>query len=292
MQLTAIKNVFTKASSRVALKATKYAPEILVSTGIVAGVGAAVLGARATLKASAIVEKFEEGRETVRAAEDHYESPNDKARDLAYLYTTTAIEFTKLYGPAISLGIASIGCILGAHGIMRRRNAALVAAYSVLERSFNQYRDRVSERLGEMQEKDIFHGITEEKVESPEGKSEVVTTLDPGVYSPYARFFDELSPNFERNPEFNLIFLKAQQNYANDMLKARGHLFLNEVYDMLGIPRSSAGQVVGWVLGKGDSFVDFGMYDPTNERKRNFVNGLENAILLDFNVAGVVYDLI
>ena len=88
------------------------------------------------------------------------------------------------------------------------------------------------------------------------------------------------------------MYLKAQQNSFNDLLRARGHVFLNEVYDGLGLERSQAGAVVGWVLGDGDNYVDFGIFDGDKPRARDFVNGLEASILLDFNVDGVIYDLI
>ncbi|MCA1800666.1 MAG: DUF6353 family protein, partial [Actinobacteria bacterium] len=109
----------------------------------------------------------------------------------------------------------------------------------------------------------------------------------------YARYFDEGSTVWSRERDYNRLRIRAIQNYANDMLKARGHLFLNEVYDELGLPRSRAGAVVGWVMSKsGDNFVDFGIYNQENERARAFVNGQEQSILLDFNVDGVIYDLL
>ena len=114
-------------------------------------------------------------------------------------------------------------------------------------------------------------------------------------YSEYARFYDCGNEGWTKDPEYNLMFLRQQQNYANEKLKVNGHLFLNEVYDMLGIPRSKAGQVVGWIYDEknpnGDNFVDFGIYD-NKDGNRRFVNGYEATILLDFNVDGVIYDLI
>ena len=109
-------------------------------------------------------------------------------------------------------------------------------------------------------------------------------------YSDYAKFFDEGCREWDKDPEYNLTFLKCQENYANDLLKSKGHLFLNEVYDMLGIPRTKAGQIVGWIYDEenpiGDNYVDFGIYDVYKEANRNFVNGYERNILLDFNVDG------
>ena len=115
---------------------------------------------------------------------------------------------------------------------------------------------------------------------------------DPNGLSVYARFFDEGCEQWSKNPEYNLMFLRSQQNYYNDMLKSRGHVFLNEVYDALGIPRTQAGAVVGWMISdNGDNFIDFGVFDGDRPRARDFVNGYERSILLDFNVDGVIYDL-
>ena len=118
--------------------------------------------------------------------------------------------------------------------------------------------------------------------------------MNPYDYSDYARFFDVGNPNWEKDSEYNLMFLKRQQAYANDKLKANGYLFLNEVYDMLGIPKSKAGQVVGWIYdpenGSGDNYVDFGIYNVNREAARDFVNGYERTILLDFNVDGNIWE--
>lgn len=124
-------------------------------------------------------------------------------------------------------------------------------------------------------------------------------------YSPYARFFDEGSPYWVNNAEHNLMFLRCQQDYCNELLRARGRqerdengntvsfkkpLYLNEVYELLGIPKSEIGEVVGWVYNeenpKGDNFVDFNIY---NEHNRDFINGYSNSIILDFNVDGRIY---
>ena len=94
------------------------------------------------------------------------------------------------------------------------------------------------------------------------------------------------------------MYLNAQQNYANDVLKTKGFIFLNDVYDLLGIPRTKAGQIVGWIYDPenpehmGDNYVDFGIFDSNREKNRDFVNGYEKVIILDFNVDGPILDLI
>ena len=144
--------------------------------------------------------------------------------------------------------------------------------------------------------KEVEETSVDEKTGEEKVTKKTVNVADPNNYSSYARFFDDGCTGWTKDPEYNLMFLKKQQRYANDLLKSRGHLFLNEVYDMLGIPRTKAGQVVGWIYDEeypnGDNFVDFGIYDLYNEKARDFVNGYERTILLDFNVDGDIMNLI
>ena len=193
-------------------------------------------------------------------------------------------------------------CVLTSHKILRKRNMALAAAYATVDRSFKEYRGRVVERFGEELDRELKYNIkakqVEETVVNEDGTETVVTktvnAVDPTQYSEYARFFDDGCIGWEKNPEYNLMFVRQVQNWANERLKSRGYLFLNEVYEMFGFPMTEAGQVVGWVYDKeiGDGFVDFGVYDLYNEKARDFVNGRERVILLDFNVDGNVAKLL
>jgi hypothetical protein len=215
------------------------------------------------------------------------------AKDLRKAYLKNVMEFTKLYGPAISLFISGAGAILAAHGIMRKRNVALVAAYNAVEKSFAAYRARVIEDLGEDKDRDYRLGITETTAKGEDGKKITTLDIDPTKMSKYARIFDEGNPLYQKEPGYNQFFLTAEQNYINDKLLATGHVFLNEVYERLGFPHTQEGSVVGWILSKdGDNYVDFGIYDAANQAKRDFVNGYERSIWLDFNVDGVIFDKI
>lgn len=284
-----IKTLVMKHASRSLLQVQKYSPEILTGLGVLGGVSSAVMAAKATLEVEEIVD---EAREHLKVAKSQSTvDPQDHTKDVAYIYTRTALKLGRLYGPSISLGVASIGCVLAAHGIMRRRNAALVAGYKVLEQAFSEYRSRVEAEVGEDREKELYFNVKEEEVDTPDGRKSV-KVVSPFAQSEYAKVFDKLNPNWSGNPEYNLLFLRSQQNYANDLLKARGHVFLNDVYDSLGIPRTKAGAVTGWVLGNGDDFIDFGIYDLNRPMALEFINGYEPAIWLDFNVDGVIYDLI
>jgi hypothetical protein len=287
--------------ARPLLHLQKHSPRVMFAGGVVAGGASIVVACRATLKVSDVLANAEELKFKAESLhESDPETYDDKtyAKDLTVIKVKTILTLTKLYAPAAGLAMVSMALLTGSHVTLNKRNASLTAAYASVDQAFSQYRERVRDQLGDEVDRDMRYGtrVVSETVEGDDGKKKVVkhTRVGEGDPSQYARFFDELCPDFKKNPEYNMIFLKAQQNYCNDMLQARGHLFLNEVYDMLGIERTGAGAVVGWVHGKGgDDFVDFGIFDDkNNERVRDFVNGRENAILLDFNVDGVVWDKI
>ena len=286
----------------------KHSPEILAGVGVVGVVASTVMACKANMKLNDILEESKETRDKIREVESNprYEeqySHEDAKKDLTINYTQTGLKIAKLYAPAVILGSASLGCLLASNDILRKRNAALSAAYMTVDKSFKEYRQRVVDRFGEEVEKEIRYNIKAEEITSTvvaeDGSettvTETVKTMDPNLYSDYAKFFDEASPYWQKDPEYNFMFLKSQQQYANDLLKARGRLFLNEVYEMLGIDKTKAGQIVGWVYNPenpiGDNFVDFGIFDMSKERVRAFVNGYEPNILLDFNVDGDVWSL-
>lgn len=296
----------TVAAGQATLQLSKQSPHILFGAGIV-GFGATIyLASKAVLKLDRHVDVFQENLETVKelydSAKDSEEGrasypKSEYRKDLAYLYANSIYDITKMYAPTVVVGTLTIVCLTKSHTILSNRNTALMAAYSVLERSYNAYRKRVIDEFGEDKDREFRYPTKEIRTLSLDEKGKAVEKVETKTlldqYSTYARFFDEMCPDWKRNPEYNLIFLRAQQNWANDLLRARGHVFLNEVYDMLGIPRTKAGAVVGWVIGhEGDNYIDFGLFDGENSAARDFVNGRERSILLDFNVDGVIYDKI
>lgn len=277
-------------AGRTQLVLKKNSPHILFAAGIVGVVGGTYLACRATLRVSETLDKVKDDLnavESVKQASISMRTYNetDHRKDLAYVYTKGGVELVKLYGPAVIVGSLGIAALTGSHVQLTKRNAALVAAYAALQEAYHNYRARVREEIGEERELEIYQA---HETKTIEGKK--IQTWDPNRHSPYAVFFDEYSPNWEKDPELNRLFIQCQQQYANNLLRSRGHVFLNEIYDMLGVDRSKAGAVVGWVIGKdGDNFIDFGIFEPENSR---FVNGMERSILLDFNVDGVIYDKI
>ena len=310
MNMSNIVNSATKTFHRVGFQIKKHSPEILLVTGITGIVTSAVMACKATTKVDAIIEEskksidmIHEGMEAGNICDVEY-TEEDGKKDLAIVYIQTGVKFAKLYGPSVLLGLTSIGCILASNNIIHKRNVALSAAYTAIDRSFKGYRSRVIERFGESMDRELRYNIKTQEVketvvDEETGKKKTVKStvsiVDPNTYSDYARFFDEYCAGWTKDAEYNLMFLRQQQNYANELLKSRGHLFLNEVYDMLGIDRTKAGNIVGWVYDEkhpvGDNFVDFGIYVLDNEKARDFVNGRERSILLDFNVDGDILSL-
>lgn len=289
--------------ARPLLHLQKHSPQVMFAGGVVAGLTSTVLACRATLKVSDVLANAEELK--LKAEMIHDEGKNEEyddkayAKDLTVIKVKTILTLTKLYAPAAGLAMVSVALLTGSHVTLNKRNASLTAAYASVDQAFQKYRERVRDQLGVEVDQEMRYGtrVDSETVEGADGKKKIVkhTRVAEGEPSQYARFFDELCPDFKKNAEYNMIFLKAQQNYANQMLQARGHVFLNEVYDMLGMERTGAGAVVGWVHGKGsgDDYIDFGIFDDrTNTRVRDFVNGRESAVLLDFNVDGVIWDKI
>lgn len=305
-----------KIINQAGLKIKKYSPEILMVAGIVGTVTAAVTACKATLKVKDVMSEKEELQNDIHKCLENPDvdyTEEDGKKDLTTVYAQTGVKLIKLYAPSVILGGASIASIVMGQKILKKRNIALAAAYTAVDKGFKKYRANVVERFGERVDKELRYNIkakeVEKKVTDKNGKEKTVKEIQYDIegnplenISEYARFFDEAtSTEHHKDAEYNLMFLRRQQDYANEVLKAKGHLFLNDVYEMLGIPKTKAGQVVGWIYDEknpnGDNYVDFGIYrlsgyEPSDERKRAFVNGYERNILLDFNVDGPIYELI
>lgn len=300
----------TRSFHKAGFQIKKHSPEILVVTGVVGTVVSAVMACKATTKVNFVLETAKDQIDVVHTGVENGEvkgvmengeigmvpySAEDGKKDLTIVYAKTGVKLAKLYAPSVLLGAASITSILVGHNILHKRNLALAAAYTAVDKGWKQYRGRVVERLGDKMDKELLYNLKakeiEETVVDEKGKEKTVKNTvevaDPSSLGYYTYVFDETASGWQRDAEDNKFFLLRQQDYANEKLKAKGHLFLNEVLDMVGIPRTRAGQTVGWILdGDGDGFVDFGIFDIRCEANRNFVNGLEKSIWLNFNVDG------
>ena len=320
MKTNEIMNAVKRTVSKASFQIKKHSPEILMVAGVVSVVGGTVLACKATIKATEILADSKKDIDAVHERLENKElvksgkyTEEDSTKDLTVIYAKTAVNLMKTYAPAVAVTAAGVTCMLAANNILKKRNVALAAACATVTNELKSYRKGVLERFGERVDRELKLGIkakeVEETVVNPETGEQTIEkkTVDvvddtsiSSEYSTFARLFDELNPYWENDPEYNMKFLKCQERYANDLLKTRGHLYLNEVYDMLGIPRSKAGQVYGWIYDEnnpvGDNYVDFGLYavykNSENRKAQSaFINGEEPSIMLDFNVDGNIFDM-
>lgn len=305
MKKVEIMNSLSRTFHKVGFKIKKHSPEILIVAGVAGTITSTVMACKATTKLNDIlnntkddINKIHEGIEAGEIMGVEYPAEDGK-KDLSITYVQTGLKVAKLYAPSVALGVLSLTAVITSNNILRKRNIALAAAYATIDKSFKEYRGRVVERFGKeldhelrynIKAKEIEEKVVDEKTGKEKKIKKTVNVIDPNTYSDYARIYDDGNVGWSKNPELNLMFLKRQQAYANDKLKSQGYLFLNDVYEMLGFQKTKAGQIVGWTYNEnnpnGDNFVDFGIYDSAR-----FVNGYERSIILDFNVDGVILDL-
>lgn len=313
-------DVVKNGVNKVGFTMQKHSPEILTGVGVTGVVGAAIWACVQTRKVDKVIAKHEERLRAIKSQKefadtqepeegvDKFDYPDEEFRkDVASVYVNTGIDFAKLYGLPVALGALSISCIIGSTVIQKKRNISLAAAYATVDEAFKAYKKRVEEKYGVDAERDIRFGVKEKEVEETtvNKKGEEVTKTkkvkaidysDPSTYSPYAKFFDSSSPYWQDDAEYNRMFLNQVEETANQRLKAKGKLFLNEVYQLLGMQTTKAGQIVGWVYDKhnpiGDNEVRLmGIYNVNSEAARDFVNGFEPVVLIDFNVDGNIWEL-
>lgn len=298
--LTNVTKTFYKASFQL----KKHSPEILAGVGIVGTVASAVIACKATTKISGILADSKKEVDIIHKVTNNPEmaekySVEESKKDLTIVYAQTGLKLVKLYAPAVILGAASLSCLIKSNDILRKRAIATAAAYATVDKSFKEYRKRVADRFGEEVENEIRYNIKAQEIEETivdeKGKEKTVkktVKVAEPFGSDYTKCFCEGNPCWEKNAEYNKMFLNAQQAHANQLLAARGYVFLNEVYELLGFEPTTAGQIVGWLYDSedGDGYVDFGVYDGLDAKKRDFVNGDERSVWLDFNPDGIIYE--
>lgn len=298
--------IMSKASgalNKIGFGLKKRSPEILVAVGVVGTVVSAVMACKATTKINTILDETKEQLDKIHeyagnpdVAEKY--NAEDAKKDTAIVYAQAGVKLAKLYAPAVGLGILSISSILASNNILRKRNMAISAALAAATQDFKDYRNRVIERFGKEVDHQLRYNIKAEEIEETvtdeKGKEKKVKksieVADLNA-SGYVKYFTRSNPYWEEDSSYVEMFLRSQQNYANDKLKATGHLTLNDVYDMLGFHDSKAGMIVGWIYDldhpNGDNYVEF---DVKKVNLPNEQGGYEEAYAIDFNVDGNIYN--
>lgn len=306
-KLAVVRTAATSKAGMTLLKTQKHSPAILFVAGVVGFGATVVLASKATLKLSDILDENEQKQ--IELDDDHQvnrltnvkDADKQHKKEVAALKAVFVKDVVKLYAPSVAVGVLSVGALTGSHVILNRRYTSVVAAYATLDRSFKEYRGRVVEQYGSEVDKKLVNGVSTREIVSDDGK--IVSTIEESKgLSPYAKLFaKETTQEWSPQADYNLVYLRARQQYANDMLNAKGYVFLNDVYESLGLDRIPAGQAVGWLKDNkrvyedgtvgGDNYISFGIFDDRNAF-HDFMTNREGAIWLDFNVDGVIYDLI
>lgn len=300
-----IPNAVTVKLARQLLVIKRNSPAIMFGGGVAMGVVATVKACQATLQVDDVLKNAEVANARITKA--HVEHPDaygldSVQHDRRLVKVHVARDLTKLYAVPVTLGVVSIGLLTGAHVALTKRNVALAAAYAGLDKIFNEYRGRVRNELGEEKDQEFRYGVKlKEIVEETDQGHEVKTVKRVGLEgreSMYAKLFDRNSQNWDERDEYNRHFLWMQQCFFNNRLQAKGHLMLNDVYDDLGLPRTTAGAVVGWVKGgnglttAGDGYIDLGCFNQETQEIKNFMRGDDGAVWIDPNVDGEVYKML
>lgn len=275
--------------AKTALKFKKNLPTIAVITGVV---GVAVAYGLVIHEATTVDDILDEHENKLNEIEEDVVDEKQKRRAVTKTYIRTGFKVAKHFAPsflALSLGVACIGY---SHISILKNNLALTAGLATLGDSFQEYRKRVTETIGEEAERKLRYGLEESiesEIEKEDGTKEKIVVYRKGdkpYLNPYARVFDESNPNYDpSHPDFNVLFLRNIQNQMNDLLQIKRYLFLNTVYEALGFDPTPDGQLMGWSYDpKNPRYFDMGIMNINNREVADFINGRSNAILLDFNV--------
>ena len=289
------KTSITRAFGRTVLFVKSNAHAILTGVGVTGLVATAVVASKETLRIEPIIKDALDYKANAdECLEIEFYSRKAYVQEIVTIYSRTAGRLLRLYAPAIAIGSVSIAAILASHRIHIHREAGLVAAYTAANEAYSRYRGEVRTELGEEKELEIFNrSQTEVKTVTeidPETGEEV--SVEKRVAAKYIAVFDRNSPYFRHDDDdANLTKVRIVQNFANDRLTINGHVFLNEIYDDLGLPRTKAGAVTGWI------------YDPNNLGDHQIQLGFDldwrlvkpegiDGFIINPNVQGVILDYV
>ena len=284
---------------------SKHAPTILSVAASAGVIGTGYLAWKAGTRFEDVEGRdWERRKECIRNADN---IPDEEVpayeRKLRILFI---LDTAKTLAPAAIVGGATIAMIYFSNSISKKRLAALGAAYTVLQNAFDGYKKKMVDTLGKETVDKIVApklpnvGKTAEEILADDNRNDAADVTDAvlamvGECSPYARVISEMSSNaWDPNEDYTVMNLTEIQGWANRRLHKKGHLFLNEVFDQLGLSRTKEGAIVGWIKnGDGDGYVSFGDIEASIYRVPDFERTrVQSNVVVDFNVDGVIWDKI
>ena len=293
-------------ANRGLLKVKAASPEIMLGIGIVCGVGAIVTACMASRKVDKVVEEIhedldilEEGLEKAKDEGDTEKMQSYK-KEIVKVWAGAAWKFTKLYGPTLFLTMASGASILTSHGILKKRYLTTAAAYKALDEAYKAYRENVETQFGlgggekALAAQAVYKDVNVEDENGELKKTKGLVMNPDKSKSPYEFDYNRFTApsTWDKSPDMIDAFLKAAEAYFTQRLNSVGHVFLNEVLDYLGMERTAMGQLIGWVKGAGDDYVDFGYIDGFIKDYNLDSDLCTKNVRLNFNCDGIIYDML
>ena len=289
----------------------KNSPEILISVGIINMAASIVLACLATKRVTQITGPVKMNAIKIHKKIDDLNDNDPKKEELnnrlKKMYFKTGRKIALLYAPTVFSFALSVLCIIGSHKILKGRNIAITAAFTTLKTSYDAYRERVREKLGNDKEQEIFESNSTEKIVELDdtGKKIKVIKHTPNSESEDSNGFsvcwDSRQKSFDpRSGGLNLTFLLQAEEWFNQKLRSTGYVFLHEIYEYLrfspaylGPRRLQASRVLGWIYSPNDNtrdnYISFGIHDKDGKLTsgaQKLQNGLEDFIWLTFNYDG------
>ena len=295
----------TRFGHKAAFKIKKASPELLLVGGIVCVVGGTVLACKATKKASDILDEGHENVEQIKEDlidETQSFSPEDEKlikKDIARTKLRTLGRIAGAYAPAVALGSAGIAMIFTSHGIMRKRNGALLASYNALDAMFKTYRARVLEEEDgkERDRRYLLGNDISEISEDQMNEFDLVRRVNEdagGMLSQYpewygmhtVRFDANTSAAFSMHPFSNLNRIRGAETVMTGRLHDKGYVSLNEALHELHMDPVPWGQLVGriWMPGEEDDNVFVIEAVEVNKDQPG------SPIILNFHLDGMIWD--
>ena len=205
--------------------AADNSPAILTGIAVVGTVATAWLTGKATFKAATLIEED-------RLERTMMNKPGPERKDEFKLVW-------KEYIPPVSTVVLTIGCIICANRIDSRRAAAMVAAYSIKDKAFQEYKEKVTEKLGLNKEQAVRDEVAQDAVnQNPPRDREVIITGSGEVL-----FYDQPSKRYFKN---NVESIRSIQNDVNLEVVHNGWSTLGDLYARLGIGGTPFSEELGW----------------------------------------------
>lgn len=301
MNFKNIGNSMTRFGKRLMFETKRKSPEICVAGAIIFGAGALVMTFVAARKMDKALEEPKAIINTAKSKEisEKY-TEEDKQHDITLGTVQLVWEGVKLFAPSALMALGSCACVLISHRKLSRRNAELAAANGILAKQVASLTKSLEDKVGKdeayrLKYEDKLEEV-EETVMDENGEEKTVKVKKPKAgyeADDLGRFFDEISSEWKKDPQYNFMTLRNIMFEFQERLKRDGVVFLNDIYERLGYEKTQAGYQYGWVYRKGvdpTTVISFGPVVGDREKENQMVRENQRYIWLEFNCERIEWE--